>query len=364
MARRLTTGFELGEIIEHNGAYVDNNVLDAVVSTVKRTGTYSWKAKDILTVTTAYSYFSQVFADDPTELYSRFAFRYADPGNQSATVERMIAFLDAAGVAHASMGINSIDFIPRLYNAGTGVLGQTGGSQLATGNFNLTSDTWYVIECYLKVDASAGQFICKINGATCIGYTGDTQAGATAGIRTVQIGATASGISSGIKTFYYDDVAINDTTGSYQNSWVGLGGVYLLKPTADGAQTDWTPSSGTVNYAMVDEVPDDASTTYVQGLSASTIDLYEVENCPAYVAAINVVEVVYQAAVIESGYNAITDVVRVGTVNYNGTENTIVPIIPTYQLYKGTAHYVNPATGTVWGTVEVNAMQAGMEITS
>jgi hypothetical protein len=163
---------------------------------------------------------------------------------------------------------------------------------------------------------------------------------------------------------YLDDIAINNTEGDYENSWPGLGGVFWLYPDADGDQIDWTPSAGTVNYAMVDERPPDNATTFNQALDSGSIDLYEVSDCPEYIAEVNLVQVAYRAALVTSGYNELTDLVNTGGTVYSGTAYTIGPITPSFTYYLGTPHYLNPQTGTIWGTVEVNAMQVGVEITT
>ena len=113
---------------------------------------------------------------------------------------------------------------------------------------------------------------------------------------------------------------------------------------------------------MVDERPPDNDTTYVQGLNIGETELYSIDDCPLYINTINLVEVIYLGALIESGYNYVRDLVRIGTVNYTGGTTTIVPIEPAYTVYKRQTHYISPATTSAWGTAEINGMEAGFDI--
>ena len=359
MARRLTTGFELGEVAENNGVVVQNTG-GLVISTEKRTGNYCWRALNSTPTTLSFNYFSQVFSDDPDELYMRYAYR-CTAGNPTSLPNMMWALKDGGGNCHLALGINSLDLIPVLYQGGGGVLGQTAPVAIGTATKNLQTNRWAILEVQAKIDSAAGTCVVKLNNTTILSFTGDTSAGTDA-IRTLEFGARGATTGEGLDGIYYDDIAVNDTTGNYENTWPGLGGVFLLKPTAEGATTTWDTSTGTAHYELVDDVP--ANTTdWIQALDTGEIDLFELEDAPTYVNQINLVEVMYQAAVAESGYNIMTDVLRDGTVNYTDGTSTVVSIAPGYDLYKGTAYYRRPADGTTaWGTADVNALQAGVQI--
>lgn len=64
-------------------------------------------------------------------------------------------------------------------------------------------------------------------------------------------------------TSRFDDIAINDSAGSFQNTAPGKGNIYLLAPNSE-VSTSFTPLSGTDNSLMVDDVPGaaDDDTTY------------------------------------------------------------------------------------------------------
>lgn len=358
MARQFTTGFETGKANEHNGAYAAAlGCSGAVDGTLARTGKYSYKNRaNVIGVT----YFSHSLSGTIDEIFIRYAYRYSLGAAGGGTTEPMMtwAAVGSDGISHVAMGHDSVTYSPTIYRGGGGGLGLSGSTPLGTADYTLKSDRWYVIEAQVKVDNTAGTVVIKVNNTTVLSYVGDTAGGATDTIAAIRFGASGQ---TGINYSWLDDIAVNDTMGSYQNTWPGLGGVYMLKPNADGAVTEWTPSTGTAHYALVDETP--ANTTdWVQAVTAGDTDLFGLENSPTYVNTINLVEVVYEAAVTESGYNTVADVVRQGTVNYPGGTATVVSIAPGYGLFKGTAHYVQPNGSGAWGTVEVDALQAGVEI--
>ncbi len=72
-----------------------------------------------------------------------------------------------------------------------------------------------------------------------------------------------------------DDVAVNDTTGSIDNSWCGDGHVIALTPNANGDFSQFVGSDGdtTANYALVNEIPAN-TTSYVESSVSAKKDLY------------------------------------------------------------------------------------------
>ena len=340
MGRLFTTGFETG-VREWNSSYGN---LEWTTDYV-RTGTRA------LNMVGGYAaaYWSHAFDASETHLYFRFAIRW----DNYAGVSGQAGFLTLYD--HNNQAQLIFDF-----SAGDQVIvvKDGAGTELQTGFLTMEIDAWYMVEIYMHCDAS-GTVTVKINNTTDFTYSGDTDYRGTTTLRRFQFyGGGQAGVSKG---FYLDDLAVNDDAGSYQTTYAGLGGVYYLKPDGEGATTTWTPSSGTVHYEMVDEQVRN-TTDWIQAVDTGEIDLFELEDSPSYVNTINLVQVLYSAGVTESGYNLLMDVVRQGTVNYPNGTATVVTLTPTYLMYRGTAYYVQPNGSGAWGTVEIDALQAGVEI--
>lgn len=347
MARLLTTGFESGSIQELNGG---SNAYATVQASYKRTGSYALQL-DTGTSTLTTGYVTHTFSADKTEFYFRLALMV--DSSQSNYSWDLLIFYDNTNATQLKL----------RYETGTQTLNlYRGDTLIASGSLVIRADVWTMIQGHIVVHDSTGVVVITHNNVTSLSFSGDTKETDVDGVRSFTFRASnAYSGEKGLGKVYIDDLAFNDTSGSYQNSWPGLGGVYLLMPNADGSDNDWTPSTGSDNYAMVDEQPRN-TTDWVQALGTGNVDLYDHEDTPLYIETINLVEVVYQAAVIESGYNEIEDIIyQAGTAYYGGT-TTITPIVNDYTLFKGTAHYVQPNAAGAWGTAEVNAAEFGFWI--
>lgn len=343
MTRLLTCGFEIGSYDEMNGT--KGIIVPIVDAAYARTGNYGCALRS------SSSYLGHAFDANKSELYFRVAARWSSTG--IAENADFLVFRDADSTEHFTI----------YYNSGTQALDiRRGGVTLSAGANALSALRWYVIEGRVVIDNTTGSVTIKVNGVTHVSYTGDTAGSATESVRSILFGPVATTV---IDTYIHlDDIAFNDTEGSYQNSWIGLGGIYLLKPSGEGATQNFTPSAGTVHYSLVDDVP--ANTTdWVQGDTSGQIELYEVDDTPTYITTVDLVEVIGQAAVVESGSNILRGIMRQGTVNYSGTiSTTVVSVADSYAVVKSEPFYVQPSTSTAWGTADVNALQAGWEIPS
>src|SRR3972149_6225726 len=140
---------------------------------------------------------------------------------------------------------------------------------VATGDIAIQASTWYVIEVHVKIDDTTGALDVRVDGVDDAAFAGDTKPGAETTFNTLRY-------HGGSNTSYYDDLAMNDTNGSVDNSWCGDGKIILLKPNANGDSSQWDGSDGNQvdNYLLVDDIPSDDDTTYVQSAILANKDLY------------------------------------------------------------------------------------------
>ena len=130
---------------------------------------------------------------------------------------------------------------------------------------------WYRLE--LKVDATtvASTIVdARIDGVSFASGTTDL----TGSDKPQQATFGLSGAAT-LGDCFFDDIAINDSTGSFQNSWPGAGSIIHLKPNATGDSAQWTPTSGD-NYTNVDEVTPNDATDLVADSVLNDSDLYNV----------------------------------------------------------------------------------------
>mgnify|MGYP001606696916 FL=1 len=97
-----------------------------------------------------------------------------------------------------------------------------------------------------------------VDGTTVVDVTADAPDAAIAGFGICQ--GTGHVCDQGSGDLYFDDMAINDNTGSTQNSWPGPGKIVHLQPDSAG-DTDNSTTTPT-GWQQVDEItPDDITTT-------------------------------------------------------------------------------------------------------
>ena len=115
------------------------------------------------------------------------------------------------------------------------------GAKVADGTVELLNPAPFHLQFSVTV-ADVGSIEVKLNGHECINYIGDTKPGAATG------------------AIYLYAATINQRGYRIDDLVWGSGG-YLgdlrcpdIRPTADTAQDDWTPSAGD-NYSTIDETP-------------------------------------------------------------------------------------------------------------
>lgn len=333
MARIFMAGFETGSTAQ--APYVVNNGVAA--STVQaRTGTYS------LLVAAESQYIDYSLGSGADELYMRIGtFPYG-----GSNVRQLFALKNADDDVHLTFSWNSSGNIEVRRGTYSGTL-------LATGTATLNASTWYCVEVYALIADSDGAVQVKVDGVSDIDYSGDTLNSGSEVVTKLRIG---TGGFNNCARQYVDDLAVNDTTGSINNSWVGRGGIYGLVPSGAGTHTDFTPSTGD-NYAAVDEVPPDDDTSYVESSTAAHVDTYAITNLTPTSGTVLAVQWVARAKLAEAGSGNFQRVLRHDSTDYNGGD---LAADTSYAYFSEI--FQQAPDSTDWDITKVNALEAGMEI--
>lgn len=129
--------------------------------------------------------------------------------------------------------------------------------KVAEGTVATTHSAWQHVQVHVVIDDSVGVIETVVDGVPDISYAGDTQPGAEETIAYVVVHQYSKTRS--------DDIAVG------YGGWPG--DIRFDAVLLDGDDTvAWTPSTGTDNYALLDEVPP-SSTDYVS-TTADASDLY------------------------------------------------------------------------------------------
>lgn len=161
---------------------------------------------------------------------------------------------------------NGVGYSLSMTNAGVlQMINDAANTTVLASSSALSTGQWYRLEIKI-IDSSTttATFELKIDGTTVSTQTNKT--GLSGGGR-VSYGAI-TGTSSPV--LYWDDNAVNDSTGSFQNTYPGNGKIVHLYPDAAGDNAGFTPLSST-NISNVDETPTpDDATSYNSINSAAT----------------------------------------------------------------------------------------------
>jgi hypothetical protein len=160
--------------------------------------------------------------------------------------------------------------------------------------------------------------------------------------------------------WYMDDVFCNSGSGAAPNTWPGqLRGVQLM-PSADTAQKDLTPSTGTVNSACVDEPHMNSDTDFVSGATAGQTDLYDLQDLGLTPTAIPLVVVRHALKKSDTGTRTATTRIKSGAA---ASDQSAVTLATTYQ-WQNTYLALDPNTTAAWTYSGVNALQCGPKVVS
>jgi len=134
----------------------------------------------------------------------------------------------------------------------------TGGTQIGeTTGPAVVANAWNHIETKVLIDDAAGTVEVRVNGVSVLSLTGqDTKATAVAGCSQYVIGSVGSSFTEPF--MYWKDLIVWNTSGSYNNDFLGDVKVVTLLPVSD-VSLNWTPSTGSTGWDLIDETtPNDA----------------------------------------------------------------------------------------------------------
>lgn len=225
--------------------------------------------------------------------------------------------------------------VSRGFTTSTVVLG-TSAPVLSTG-------TWFHLGVELVRHASAGSINVYVDGVSVLSLTG---------INTNADSVDRIGFAANFQSLVIDDYYICNT-----NAWLGEARVSPLPPTADTAQKDFTPSTGSSNYACVDEQPPN-TTDYVSSTTVGAKDLYDITDLSYTPLNILGVKVSMYASKDEITTRTVRPIIKSGGTSSNGTTQAL----SSTNKFLSSIWAVDPNTSAAWTKSGVDALQVGMEI--
>jgi hypothetical protein len=259
-----------------------------------------------------------------------------------------------------------------LSSTGTLKLFNAVPTQIGSDSAVLSLNTWYRVELRCDTTNASGSRTAAAALDGTIFATSSTEA----------LGGTASSVSIGgnllleaqtTGNWWFDDLALNDGTGSFQTSYPGSGKILQLYPNAAGdingylVQVGGTAGSAN-NYTRVNEIPPDDATSYNASAVLNAEDLFNVTDSGMGAGdTVNVVAVGGRFADI-TGADATSGIKFEIIKTSGGTKSQSANIVPNSTGWNtnGTASprlypiiLYNDPDGSAWTQATVDSMQIG-----
>jgi hypothetical protein len=358
MARLISVGFELNSSTSDVEYQLIGGSSTSLTTVSPISGTYSKLLNVNGTLSGNGSASRNQFAAVNTAdgFYGRTKFNFTTLPDEQIYIE---SFDDSGLTRQVSIRMNS-DGTLELWN-------EEDGAQIGSDSSALSTGVTYRIE--LKCD-------CTTIGSTAVEAMIDGVSFASGtinlanGVRAFVAGAFSVSGSDFVVHVRTDDIAVNDDSGSFQNSWPGEGSIIHLRPSADGDVSDWTNG-----WAEVDEVTPDDGTTTLRESTDEEIEDMNIDATPAAIETDSIINVVQVGARFAHSAVSAGDgdfVLRVksdtgGTVEESAA---IAPTTSTYftnavaapRNYALTLYDLPGASTTAWTKATLDTAQIGVRL--
>lgn len=367
MVRLLQCGWETGDANQLGGAVsVGAHPAPAAVSATPapRSGIYCLKCANANSGITTWANASRliILHASKTELYYAFGI-YRNDSEANAFPSRFSFYtFDTAGNVNVMLATED-DGSVRAYYVTSGGNSPSAQTLIASSATTIPNNVWTLIEVHLIAATGAtGTCEVKINGVSVISATSQRtcQTNANFGGLGLQFVRMAAGGGSTGTYLAFDDLRVNDTTGSVNTSWCGDEAILMLKPNAAGDSTQFSrggADSGT-NYGQVDDVPPNGLTDYVYDTVTGHMDLYNLTTVT--VVSVSAVEVILQGFNVDGSGGSVNLVTKTAAGQNDGTAQNLI----------GTPSYLHrlldtdPADSGAWTQAKIDALQVGPKVAS
>lgn len=249
---------------------------------------------------------------------------------------------------HAQLTVNDTGYLTARRTTsytGAGVaLGTTATQVIFQG-------VWHYVEWEVVIHDTTGSFKVWVDGVQVLNLTNvDTRNAGTGIVNRVGICPfTGKGGAC-----YFDDFYVT-------NSAVRLGECRIdaIRPNADvvGAK-DFTPSTGTDHYALVDESVANGDTDYVSGTTVGHVDRFTHAGLGVTPSAIHAVQVSAFGKKTDAATRSINLQVKSGATTSDGSSYNLAADYAKFERILET----DPNTAAAWGASGVNALEFGVKV--
>ena len=356
-ARLYTNGFELASLtqgVEFSSG--GTGTLIAIESSPVHGGSSSIGIAPVI----GFRWFGHVFSSSlvSSDIYVR-TYIYVNSAVTTGEAE-IISMYDSAGVARKVHVTLTTD--------GTLELNNPAGGQIGSDSAILNTNQWYRVE--LHVDHSSTFAEAFLDG---VSFASSSAVATSDDYDAVYFGTPTSGATFDIN---WDDIAINDESGSLQVSLPGDGKVVYMRPNAAGDN-----AADTGVFSDLDEITPNDATDFVDLDTATSIADYNASSTSEYgidsfdnITLVHVGARVREESSAATLYNLRLKSASGGTVSASSPDADIGdttwrtnPVGGNNLMLNRLVSYTDPTTGVAWtptGTNSLDNMQIGVATTN
>ncbi len=226
---------------------------------------------------------------------------------------------------------------------------RVGSTEYDSSIFTVTLNTWYYFEFKIHcTSASNFDYELRMGGNTLFSGSNTHKGGTHTYVDTVSI-MSANWKGSMVIDDYY---ITNGATG-----FLGNIRVQTLYPTGDTATVQWTPSTGTTHYNLVDENPANDDTDYIGDSVSGHVDLFDVGDSTYSPTILAVMEGV------DCKDSAAPSTLQLECVSGGQTSDSANKTVPITSYTCVTNIWeTDPGTSAAWTVSNFNAAQFGVKI--
>lgn len=365
MARVFSSGFELNSLTA--AMEWDAAVGATISSATVRSGTYSGRVSSLASGTNQRFRIQYRAAANDGPFYFRFYFRVATLPSAENRIFAASGSTTAGTSVAAYMTIDNGGLL-RFY---------TTDGQIGSASAALSTNTWYRIGVLIDRTPASGSRVARarIDG---VEFAGASNLAIANNFFHAYYGGNLNSEAQTTGDWFFDDIAINDSTGAQQNTYPGSGKIIHLKPDATGdSNTFATQVGGTAgaanNFSRVNEVPPNDATSYNASSTLSQEDLFNVD--ASGVPATDVVNVVAVGArfanlVGADGTAAFRVQLEKTTGGTKAQSGNIIPNSTTWRTNASATPFIHPLVTyadpdtAAWTSATLDTMQIGYVISA
>lgn len=272
-----------------------------------------------------------------------FAIKFTAMPSTSGYINMALTDANGDGIGLYFLSTGAISLISTT-NAST-----PGATYATTAGGIIVLNAWHYVELEFTIANAGGILNLYVDGNLVSSGTYDTLITSS----TVSFLYLGPINSVGTGTYLIDDLYVTNTA-----TRLGEQRVETLYPSADTAQLQWTPSTGSNNYGTVDETLM-SSTDFVSTNVLNNYDLYDFTNLSSTANTINAVTINALAQKDNVGTRTVAMPVKSGSTTSDGANNYLSL---GYKLFNRVIE-TDPNTAAAWTVAGVNALQAGIKVT-